>query len=201
MLKIAVLGSTAGTDLQAIIDALKTDELSAVELSVVIANKKDAYILERAKKAGFETICIPSEGKERQEHEREVLEILDKYSVDLVLLIGYMRVITPLFIDKYKNRVMNIHPSLLPAFAGGMDKNVHEEVLKSGSKVTGCTLHFVDEGIDTGQIIAQKEVPVEESDTVDSLKTKVQNAEQEVILQAIKDFRDGKLKFPMPKSQ
>ncbi|MDD4352026.1 MAG: phosphoribosylglycinamide formyltransferase [Candidatus Gracilibacteria bacterium] len=195
MLRIAVLGSTSGTDLQAIIAALQSGELCDVELACVISNKEDAFILERAKQAGFTAIYLPSQGLGREDYDRKLAKILDKNNVELLILIGYMRFLSPWFIDKYRNKVMNIHPSLLPAFAGGMDKNVHEDVLKAKVPITGATLHFVDEGADSGPIIAQKEVTVAKNDTVDTLKAKVQAAEQEIILQGIKDFRDGKLKI------
>lgn len=194
-LKIGVLGSTRGTDLQAVIDAIENGRLKNVEISVVISNKPDAFILERAKKHNLEAVCIPSaKGEDRTEYDRKVVAELEKRKVGLVLLIGYMRFVSPFFVEKFRNRIMNIHPSLLPAFAGGMDLNVHEEVLKRGVKVTGCTLHFVDEGADTGPIVMQAAVPVEENDTVDSLKGKVQKKEGELFIRAIEKFRDGKLK-------
>jgi len=183
------------TDLQAVIDAVKGGRLKKVEIAVVISNKPDAFILERAKKAGLETVCIPSaKGEEREAYDRKVVAELEKRKVGLVLLIGYMRFVSPFFVEKFRNKIMNIHPSLLPAFAGGMDLNVHEEVLKRGVKVTGCTLHFVDEGADTGPIIMQACVPVGEGDTADSLKEKVQAKEGELFIKAIEKFRDGKLK-------
>lgn len=185
-LNIAILGSTRGTDMQAIIDA-------NIPIKIVISNKKDAYILERAKKAGIPALFISQKDKSREEFDKEVIEILEKNNIDLILLIGYMRYLSANFVNRYKNRIMNIHPSLLPAFAGGMDKNVHAEVLKSGCKTTGCTLHFIDEGTDTGPIILQKEVSITENETVDSLKTKVQKAEQEVILEGIDLFDKNKL--------
>ena len=113
--------------------------------------------------------------------------------MELVLLIGYMRILSPEFVEEWENRIMNIHPSLLPAFAGGMDLNVHEEVLKRGVKVTGCTLHFVDKGTDTGPIILQEPVRVEEDDTPESLKKRVQSAEQKILVEGIKLFQEGKL--------
>lgn len=176
---IAVLGSTAGTDMQAIIEA-------RIPIKIVISNKKEAYILKRAKEAGI-LMAITKQ-------EKEIMEILDSYKIDLILLIGYMRYLSKEFVNKYQNRIMNIHPSLLPAFAGGMDKNVHRAILDWGCKVTGCTLHFVDEGADTGPIILQKAVPIAEDETVDSLKAKVQKAEQEIILQGIKLFAENRLK-------
>lgn len=192
-INIAVLGSTRGTDLQAIIDEIEAGKLNA-KIAVVISNKEDAYILERARKHNIKAIFLDPNGKTREEYDREIIKILESENVDLVLLIGYMRILSKEFVQRYKNRIMNIHPSLLPAFGGGMDKDVHKAVLESGVKVTGCTLHFVDEGVDTGPIILQKPVMIEEGDTIESLKAKVQKAEQEIILKAIRLFMDGKLK-------
>ncbi len=193
MIRIGVLGSTRGTDLQAIIDAINSGMLKA-NIAVVISNKEDAYILERARKHNIEAVFINPKDKTREEFDREVMKILDEKNVDLVLLIGYMRFISNEFVEKWRNKVMNIHPSLLPAFGGGMDKNVHRAVLEHGCKVTGCTLHFVDETPDGGPIIIQKAIPVEEDDTVDSLKAKVQKLEGEALIEAIKLFDEGRLK-------
>jgi phosphoribosylglycinamide formyltransferase 1 len=193
-INIAVLGSTNGTDLQAILDAIEKNELEEAELKIVISNKEDAYILARAKQAGFPTLFIDSKNKSREEFDQEVMKILEKNKIDLVLLIGYMKYLSKEFVKRYQNRIMNIHPSLLPAFAGGMDKNVHQEILDHGVKVTGCTLHFVDEGADTGPIIMQRAVEIVENETVNSLKEKVQKLEQEIILKAIKLFAQGKIK-------
>lgn len=193
-INIAVLGSTRGTDLQAVIEAIKNGELEEADLKIVISNKEDAYILERAKQANFPTLFIDSKNKSREEFDQKVMEVLEKNQIDLILLIGYMRYLSKEFVERYRNRIMNIHPSLLPAFAGGMDKNVHQEILEHGCKVTGCTLHFVDEGADTGPIIMQRVVEIQENETVDSLKEKVQKFEQEMILKAIKLFAQGKIK-------
>ena len=192
-MNVGVLGSTKGTDLQAVIDAVESKELS-INISVVISNKEDAYILERAGKYNIEAVFIDSKGKEREDFDREVSKELEKHDVDLVLAIGYMRILSPWFVNKWKNKIMNIHPSLLPAFAGGMDKDVHAEVLKTGVKETGCTLHFVDESVDGGPIILQKKVSVEDNETIESLKAKVQKAEQEILVKAIKLYGEGKIK-------
>ena len=193
-LKIAVLGSTKGTDLQAVIDAIESGKLKNVEISFVLSNKKDAYIIERAKKHGLKAIFLDPKDKKREEYDKEVDKLLQEHGVELVLLIGYMKLMSSWFVKKWLNKVMNIHPSLLPAYAGGMDLNVHEEVLKRGCKVTGCSLIFIDEGADTGPIILQKAVDIVEGETVDSLKEKIQKAEQEVILKGIELYRDGKLR-------
>jgi len=192
-LKIGVLASTRGTDLQAIIDEIEQGKLNA-EVSVVISNKEDAYALERARKHGIDAVFIDPKGKTREEFDREVMKILDKKGVDVIALIGYMRLLSPEFVDRYRNRIMNVHPSLLPAFAGGMDKNVHKTVLEHGVKVTGCTIHFVDEGADTGPIILQEAVKIDENETVDSLKEKVQSAEKRLYPEALRLFHEGRLR-------
>ncbi len=193
MLKIGVLASTKATDMQAVIDAINAKKLNAV-ISVVVSNKADAYALERAKKHGIKAVFIDAKGKEREDYDKEVAKELDKSNADLILLIGYMKILSPWIVRKYKNRIMNIHPSLLPAFAGGMDKDVYRQVLDYGCKVTGCTLHFVDESVDGGPIIMQKAVEISEDETADSLKEKVQKAEQEIILKAVDLFDKGKIK-------
>ena len=179
--------------MQAIIDAISSKKLNAI-ISVVISNKKDAFALERAKKHNIKAVFVDAKGKTREQYDREIAKILEQNNVELILLIGYMRFLSPWFVNKYKNKIMNIHPSLLPAYAGGMDRDVHAEVLKNKEKKTGATLHFVDEGADTGPIILQKEVKIEKNETVDSLKEKVQKAEQEIILKAIDLFDKGKIK-------
>ena len=192
-MNIGVLASTKATDLQAVIDAIQAKQLNA-KISVVISNKEDAYALERARKHNIEAVFIDSKGKEREDFDREVNGVLEKHDVDLVLLIGYMRILSGWLVNKWENKIMNIHPSLLPAFASGMDKDVHAEVLKAGVKETGCTLHFVTEEVDTGPIILQKKVSVDENETIESLKAKVQEAEQEIIVKALKLYEDGKIK-------
>lgn len=192
-LKIGVLASTRGTDLQAIIDEIEEGKLDA-EISVVISNKKDAYALERAKNHGIEAIYVDSEGKSRSEYDREVMDILEEKDVDVIALIGYMRLLGPEFVNEYRNRIMNVHPSLLPAFAGGMDKNVHQTILEHGVKVTGCTIHFVEEEADNGPIILQEAVYIDEDETVDSLKEKVQAAEKRLYPEALRLFGQGRLK-------
>lgn len=192
-LKLGVLASTRGTDLQAIIDAIEKGELNA-EIKCVISNKADAYALERAKNHGIEAIFIDAKGKKREEFDKLVAAELEKRGVELICLIGYMRIVSDFLVNKYRNKIMNVHPSLLPKFAGGMDLNVHEEVLKAGEKETGCTIHFVTEQVDGGPIIMQKKVSVLANDTADTLKERVQNAEKVAYVEAIQMFIDGKLK-------
>ncbi len=203
MLNIGVLASTRASDLQAIIDAIEAKELN-VKISVVVSDKKDAYALERAKKHGIEAVFIDAKAEDilavkdkeerREAFDRKVAAELEKHDVELILAIGYMRIIGQWLVDKFRNKIINIHPSLLPAFAGGMDKDVHKDVLESGVKETGCTLFFIDETVDAGPVIFKKKVDVEENETVDTLKEKVQKAEQEVLIRAIKLYDGGKLK-------
>ena len=157
-MKIAVCVSGGGTNLQAIIDAIDNGTITNTEISVVIANNPGAFALERAKKHGIEAVCIsPKNYETRAEFNREFLEKLDSYEVDLVVLEGFLVVIPPEMIQKYRNRIINIHPSLIPSFCGTgyYGLKVHEGALERGVKVTGATCHFVDEGTDTGPIILQ----------------------------------------------
>ena len=199
-LRISVLASDKGIDLQAVIDAIQKGELIA-KISVVISDKQDAYVLERANNYNIPAVYVdPNKNKTREDLDKEIIKVIEDHNgTDLILLIGYMRILTSAFIQRYKNKIMNIHPSLLPTFAGGMGTKVHKDVIDSGMKVTGCTLHFVDEGIDTGPIILQKAVNVEITDdnlndTVDSLEKKVNIAEQDIILEGIRLFAENRLK-------
>ena len=194
MLRLGVLASTKATDLQAVIDAISSKKLNA-KISVVISNKKEAYALERARNHNIKSVFIDSKGRDREQYDQDIAKILDENKVELILLIGYMKFLSPWFVNKYKNRIMNIHPSLLPKYAGGMDKDVHAEVLKNKEKFTGATLHFVDEGADTGPIIMQKKVSIDKDETIDSLKEKVQKAEQEMLIKAIDLFEKRKTKI------
>lgn len=180
MFRIAVLASTKGTDLQAIIDEMKEGKMSGIELACVISNKRDCYALERAKVQGYKTYFINPKGKTREEFDLEVAEILEKEKVDLIVLVGYMRILSQKFVRKFKNKIINIHPALIPKFCGKnfFGANVHEAVLKAGEKETGMTIHYVDEGVDTGKIILQKKVRVDPNDTAETLKSKVQALEK-----------------------
>ena len=192
MINIAVLASTNGTDLQAIIDAIKAKTLD-VNLKLVFANK-ECYAIERAKEQGFNTKIelFKKDVDTRESYDKKVAAILDEENVDLIVLVGYMRLFSPWFVQKYENKIINVHPSLLPAFPG-MDLSVHEEVIKAGCKVSGCTIHFVDEGCDSGPIIVQKEVAVAVDETPQSLKKKVQEEEKKLYVRVIQQFSEGKI--------
>ena len=178
MLKIAVLVSGGGTNLQAIIDKIAEGVITNTEIAVVISNNKNAYALERAKQAGIEAVCVsPKDYENREQFNQEFLKTLDSYQVDLVVLAGFLVVIPPAMIQKYENRIINIHPSLIPSFCGTgyYGLKVHEGALARGVKVTGATVHFVDEGTDTGPIILQKAVEVQNGDTPEILQRRVMN--------------------------
>ena len=184
MIRLGILGSTNGTDLQAILDAIKTKQLKA-SVSVIISNKKNAFILDRGKKNNIPSFYISHKNMEREKFDNNITTILEKYKVDLVLLIGFMRILSKSFCKKWNEKILNVHPSLLPKYAGGMDTNVHEEVLKNNDRTTGCTIHFVTNEVDGGPIFIQKECTVAPNDTIESLKTKVQKLEGDAFLEAI----------------
>lgn len=198
MLKVAVCVSGGGTNLQAIIDAIANKTITNTEISVVISNNPGAYALERAKKHGIEAVCIsPKEYADREAFNQAFLEKLDSYQVDLVVLAGFLVVIPEIMVKKYKNRIINIHPSLIPSFCGTgyYGIKVHEGVLKRGVKVTGATVHFVDEGTDTGPIILQKAVLVKQDDTPEILQRRVmEEAEWKIMPKAIDLIANGKVK-------
>lgn len=197
MLKIAVCVSGGGTNLQAIIDGIENQTITNTQIKVVISNNKNAYALERAKQHGIEAVCIsPKDYESREAFNEDFLAKLDSYNVDLVVLAGFLVVIPPQMIVKYRNRIINIHPSLIPSFCGTgyYGLKVHEGVLARGVKVTGATVHFVDEGTDTGPIILQKAVAVEEGDTPETLQRRVmEQAEWIIMPQAINLIANGKV--------
>lgn len=192
MFKIAVLASTKGTDLQAIIDEMKAGKMPGIELVLVVSNKKDCYALQRAKNQGYKTVFINPQNKSREEFDGEMAAILEKEKINLIVLVGYMRILSTDFVKKFKNRIINVHPALIPRYCGPQffGSNVHEAVLKAKEKETGMTIHYVDEGVDTGKIILRKTCPVTPTDTPESLKEKVQALEKkwypEVIRQLAK---------------
>ena len=189
-LKLGVLGSTKGTDLQAILDAISSGELDA-EISIVLSNRKKAYILDRAENHNVPALFMSQKDKTREEFDSEMTTILIKHKVDLVLLIGFMRILSAEFCREWGDKLLNVHPSLLPKYAGGMDTNVHEEVLKNGEAETGCTIHFVTDEVDGGPILIQKKCTVDFDDTVSTLKAKVQKLEGEAFVEAIKLIQSG----------
>lgn len=197
-MRVAVLVSGGGTNLEAILNSIEQGTIRNAEVAVVISNKKEAYALERAKNHGVEGICIsPKEYADRSEFGIAMVEALKVREIDLVVLAGYLVILPVELIHAYENRMINIHPSLIPAFCGKgfYGLKVHEEVLKRGCKVTGATVHFVDEGTDTGPIILQKAVEVQEGDTHEVLQKRVmEQAEWKILPQAIDLIANEKVK-------
>jgi len=193
IIRLGVLGSTKGTDLQAIIDSIGRGQLNA-SVEIAISNRSKAYILERAAKHGIKSFFISHKGKTREEFDGEMTVELKKHKVDLILLIGFMRILSAEFCREWVRKVLNVHPSLLPKYAGGMDTNVHEAVLANRDTETGCTIHLVTAEVDCGPIIIQKKCSVEPNDTPDTLKTKVQKLEGEAFIEVIDRYsKIGKL--------
>lgn len=197
MLKLTVLVSGGGTNLQAIIDAISAGKITNACISVVISNNANAYALERARAHGIEALCIsPKDFESREAFNQAFLDKLNSYNVDLVVLAGFLVVLPEMMIKEYTNRIVNIHPSLIPSFCGKgfYGLKVHEGVLARGVKVTGATVHFVDEGTDTGPIILQKAVEVEQGDTPEVLQRRVMEQAEWVILpKAIDLIANGKV--------
>ncbi|HJH29081.1 MAG TPA: phosphoribosylglycinamide formyltransferase [Methanosarcinaceae archaeon] len=189
---LAVLVSGRGSNLQSMIDYIENGNIENANIGVAISDVADAYALKRAKKHGIDAVFIdPTAFGNKIEYEHELIKILDSYDTDLIILAGYMRIVGKNVISAYKNRILNIHPTLLPSFAG---LHSHKQTLDYGVKVSGCTVHFVDEGMDTGPIILQSCVPVLENDTEDTLSERILEQEHKIYPQAVKLFIEGKLK-------
>jgi phosphoribosylglycinamide formyltransferase-1 len=190
MLAIGILVSGRGTNLQSIIDAIEAKRINA-EIKVVISNKPDALAVERAGKHGIPVEVITNEGfASREAYDAKLVEVLKGYGVELVVLAGYMRILTPGFIKAFPMRIMNIHPALLPSFPG---LNVQKKAIEYGVRYSGCTVHFVTEEVDTGPIILQAPVPVLDDDTVESLSKRLLTEELKLYPEAIGLFSEGKL--------
>ena len=192
LLKVGVLVSGRGSNLQAIIDASEKGEIPA-KVVIVISDKKEAYALERARKHGIEALFIdPKAYPSREDHEKAMGDELEKRGVELICLAGYMRVLSPYFVRRFYGRIMNIHPALLPAFPG-----LHGQLqaLEYGVKIVGCTVHFVDEDVDHGPIIIQAAVPVLEDDDEDTLSARILEYEHKIYPRAIQLFAQGRLKI------
>ena len=198
MVKIAVLVSGGGTNLQALIDREQQGELGSGKICLVLSSRPDVYALERAKKAGIESIVVDrKQCSSPEQFSAKVLEQLQSRGIEMVVLAGFLVVIPPEMIAQYRNRIINIHPSLIPSFCGTgfYGLKVHEGALSRGVKVTGATVHFVDEGTDTGPIILQKAVAVEEDDTPEILQRRVmEQAEWKIMPQAIDLIANGRVK-------
>ena len=197
MLRVVVLVSGGGTNLQAIMDAVDNGTITNTEIVGVISNNKNAYALERAAKHGIQSVCVsPKDYATRAEFNEALLATVDGFEADLLVLAGFLVVIPEQMIEKYRNRIINVHPSLIPSFCGTgfYGLKVHEAALEKGVKVVGATVHFVDEGTDTGAIILQKAVAVEKGDTPEILQRRVmEQAEWLILPQAIDLIANGKI--------
>ena len=188
--KLCVFVSGSGTNLQSMLDS----DLSPAEISLVFSNNPEAYALERAKNYNIPTEVINHKGYgTREEFEEDIIRTIEPYGIDLIALAGFMRILSPRFVRHYKNKILNIHPALLPSFPG---MHAARQALEYGVKFTGCTVHFVDEGVDTGPIIQQSVVAVLEDDTEDSLQERIQKEEYRIYPEAVKLVAEGKVKLP-----
>ncbi|MGZ8405368.1 MAG: phosphoribosylglycinamide formyltransferase [Nitrospira sp.] len=194
-LRVAVLASGRGSNLQSIIDAVEAKQVQA-QIVAVISNKKDAVALERARKHGLKDLFVdpkPFAGRpdSREAYDRSLLEVLEQHKVELVLLAGYMKIVTAVLVNAYANRMMNIHPSLLPSFPG---LDVQKKAIDWGCKLAGCTVHFVTEGVDEGPIIIQAAVPILEDDAPDTLAARILVQEHKIYPRAVQLFAEGRLR-------
>lgn len=190
MINIGVLASGRGTNLQAIIEAVEEERIDG-KICIAISDNSDSYALKRAKQHNIETQYIDFRSfKNREDYDKKVVDCLKEKKIELVILAGYMRILSPFFINAYKNKIMNIHPALLPSFPG---LQVQKKAIDHGVKVSGCTVHFVDEGMDSGPIILQKAVKVSNDDTEESLAERILKGEHQIYPQAIQLFSEGRL--------
>ena len=190
MVNIGVLASGRGTNLQAIIEAIKEGKIEG-RISIVISDNQDAFALKRAGQHNIKTRHINfTKFKEREDYDKEIINYLKEKKVDLVVLAGYMRILTPYFINAYKDKIINIHPALLPSFPG---LHAQKQAVEYGVKVSGCTVHFVDEGVDSGPIILQQAVEVKDDDTEESLAERILREEHRIYPRAIQLFSEGRL--------
>ena len=204
MLNIAVFVSGGGTNLQALIDAQDRGEIKNGKITFVLASNENAYALERAKKAGIDTAVVSRKQYEsKADYDKAVLKTLDGRDIDLIVLAGFLSILGEELVSKYNNRIINVHPSLIPLFCGDgfYGKKVHKAVLDSGMKVTGATVHFVNEITDGGAIILQKAVPIEQGDNEDILQYRVmRQAEWEILPKAVSLFCEGRIKINVNKT-
>ena len=185
-----MIGSTNGTDLVPIVEAISSGGLSAT-VEVVLSNNETSGILKKARGYGIENHFICHKNKKRDVFDFEMSQILEDKKIDLILLIGFMRILSSEFVDRWFGKIVNVHPSLLPKYAGGMNSDVHKSVLASGDKETGCTIHLVTKEVDGGPILLQKSCPVFENDSIDSLKERVQKLEGEAFIEIINNWSNN----------
>ena len=190
--RIGVLLSGRGSNFEALAESVAAGRIPNAEIAIVISNREGAPGIERANARGIRTRVIPSKGLERETYDRQVAAVLEEHKIDLICLAGYMRLVSPFFVAKFPNRILNIHPSLLPSFPG---LESQRQALEYGVKVAGCTVHFVDENLDAGPIILQSVVPVKDDDTEESLNARILKEEHRIYSEAVRIVLEGKYKI------
>lgn len=192
IMEVAILASGRGSNFQSIIDASNRGELPNANVKLLIVNNKEAYAIERAKNNNIPYYIVESENKKRTDFDLEMLEILNKNKIDIIVLAGFMRILSKQFVNKYKNKIINIHPSLLPLFPGA---HAHRETIKAGVSESGCTVHFVDHGVDTGPVIMQQTVAINKNETEKTLAEKILPLEHQIFPIALNLLTSQKLRI------
>ena len=190
--RIGVLLSGRGSNFEALAESVSVGRLPGAEIAVVVSNREGAPGIDRAKARGIATRVIPSKSLERETYDRQVVAVLNEYKVDLVCLAGYMRLLSPYFVAAFPNRILNIHPSLLPSFPG---LESQRQALEHGAKFSGCTVHFVDENLDAGPIVMQAVVPIEDTDTPDTLSERILREEHRIYSEAVRIVLEGRYRI------
>ncbi len=192
MKRIAVLLSGRGSNFEAIAESVRAGRIRDAELTIVVSNRESAGGIEKARQRGIEAVVIPSKGKQREEYDREVVTLLKEKKIDLVCLAGFMRLLSPYFVQEFRHRILNIHPALLPSFLG---LEAQKQALEWGVKFSGCTVHLVDEHLDAGPIICQAVVPVEDGDTEETLAARILREEHRIYAEAINIVLSGRYRI------
>ena len=190
--RIAVLLSGRGSNFEALADSVAAGRIPNAQIAVVVSNRENAPGLEKARQRGLEAVVIPSKGRQREEYDREVVALLEAKQIDLVCLAGFMRLLSPYFVEHFRNRILNIHPALLPAFPG---LEAQKQALEWGVKVSGCTVHFVDENLDAGPIVAQAVVPIRDDDTEETLSARILKEEHRIYTEAVNIVLGGRFRI------
>ncbi len=192
MKRIAVVLSGRGSNFEAIAESVRAGRIPDAELTIVVSNRESAGGIEKARQRGIEAVVIPSRGKQREEYDREVVALLKEKRIDLVCLAGFMRLLSPYFVQEFRHRILNIHPALLPSFPG---LEAQKQALEWGVKFSGCTVHLVDEHLDAGPIICQAVVPVEDGDTEETLAARILREEHRIYAEAINIVLSGRYRI------
>ncbi len=190
--RIGILLSGRGSNFEALAESIAAGRIPNAEIAIVISNREGAPGIERARQRGLDARVIPSKGLQREDYDRQVVAVLEERKVDLVCLAGYMRLLSPVFVGAFRGRILNIHPSLLPSFPG---LEAQKQALEHGAKFSGCTVHFVDEHLDAGPIVAQAVVPIEDGDTPETLSARILKEEHRIYTEAVRRILEGKFRI------